>query len=186
MWEQPSRLLPFFSTPLLSDEPMNKMHWLNSSWRKSPEATSRQLVNDLVRRLDGHVVDCGNGLVAVAAPKEYSYQVSLYLSSHDWWVDLSAAADLTFDRDLCLRETAMLLLEENCTMGFCSYRLVPCDSNRTVVLATTIDARKLKVDELVPTAKEMIERMQAMIRKLYGMGLILPHPHAKGQVNYQG
>lgn len=70
----------------------------------------------------------------------------------------------------------MILLEENHRCEDGSFRLVPRDEQRLVALGRTIDTRTFPEKDMHPLGEVLIERMQRMVCKLYGMGLIISGP----------
>ena len=110
---------------------------------------------------------------SVAGARLDTYRVSLHLWAQDHMIHLMASSELAIERDLIPRELSLTVLEENhrCEEG--SFRLVPQEENRLVVLGRVIDARSFPESQICHLGETLIEKMQRMINKLYGMGLII-------------
>jgi hypothetical protein len=71
------------------------------------------------------------------------------------------------------------VLEENHRCEDGSFRLVPREGNRLVVLGRTIDTRNFPECAMQHLGEVLIERMQRMVCKLYAMGLIISGPEPR-------
>ena len=152
---------------------MNLFRWLYRPSRKRDQTRSEDCIRRVLKSFRLPVVEGESGLWSVVGKRQDTYRVSLHLWAQDHMIHLMASSELAIERDLIPQELAFSLLEENhrCEEG--SFRLVPQEEKRLVVLGRVIDTRSFPESQLCHLGETLIEKMQRMINKLYGMGLII-------------
>ncbi len=75
----------------------------------------------------------------------------------------------------------LVVLEENFFFPDGSFRLIPQNEDRILGLARTVDSRCFRDEELGPLVMLLVDRMQRMVTKLYGLGLIIEGPDRQFQ-----
>lgn len=98
---------------------------------------------------------------------------TLHLWAVDHQIHLMVACEIVVERGLFPQELLLLLLEDNHRFEDGSFRLVPQEDSRVVVLGRIVDSRTFPEAELQPLGESLLQRMQEMVTKLYGMGLII-------------
>lgn len=149
------------------------MGWFNWWRNERPQITSERIIGRVLRQFRLPTNEIEPGLWSVTAERRDTYQVSLYLWAEDEQIHLAAACQILVERDLIPRELTLQLLEENHRLAIGSFRLAPQEQSRRVVLGRVVDSQSFPERELLPLGETLIERMQRMVCKLYGMGLII-------------
>ena len=152
---------------------MNLFRWLYRPSKQRDQTKSEACIRRVVKSFRLPVVEGEPGMWSVVGERHDTYRVSLHLWAQDHMIHLMAGSELVVERDLLPQELAFTLLEENhrCEEG--SFRLVPQEENRLVVLGRVIDARSFPEAQMCHLGETLIEKMQRMINKLYAMGLII-------------
>lgn len=152
---------------------MNLFHWVCQLTGRRRESKSEAIVRRVARSFPYPATEIEPGLWDILSEQRDTYQVSLFLWAEGEMICLRTACELSIERDLILREMMLLLLEENHKLPHGSFRLVPSDEKRLVVLGASLDTRHVPESKLRSVGEMAIENMQRMICKLYAMGLII-------------
>ena len=152
---------------------MNLFRWFNRPSRQRAATKSEAVIRRVVQSFRGPTMEVEPGLWSVTAERRNTYQVSLFLWAQDESICCMAGCEIAIERDLIPRELALMLLEENHRFEAGSFRLVPRDEKRLVVLGRTIDTRTFPEQDMHHLGEVLIEHMQRMVCKLYGMELII-------------
>lgn len=155
---------------------MSLLRWFNRSARQREQTKSEAVIRRVIRSFQLPTLEVESGLWSITAERRNTYQVSLFLWAQDEKICCMAGCEIAIERNLIPRELALILLEENHRGEEGSFRLVPRDEQRLVVLGRTIDTRTFPERDMHHLGEALIERMQRMVCKLYGMGLIISGP----------
>lgn len=142
--------------------------WLTSS----PAKVARRVAHSIGLP----VVKGDRGVWNVAACVRNTYRVSLHIWCVGDAIFFMASSQIRIERDFLLREFLLCLLEENHVFQDASFRLVPCGTERCVVLGRVVDFRHFPEALMKDLSENLIAKMQQMIAMLYARGLIIPGP----------
>ena len=157
---------------------MNLFQWLLGSRRERPQVETERLICRVLKSFALPTLETEPGLWSVVAERRDTYRVSLFLWAVDAKLHCMAGCEIAMERELVPRELMLQLLEENHRCEDSSFRLVTREDQRRVVLGRVIDTRWFPESELPHLGETLIERLQRMVTKLYGMGLIISGPEA--------
>ena len=147
--------------------------WLNRSSSGRDQQRSEAIIRRMLRAFGSSVIEVGPGHWGVVGERRHTYRVTLHVWAEGRMIHLMVACEIVVERGLFPQELLLLLLEENHRFGDGSFRLVPQEDSRVVVLGRIVDTRTFHEEDLRPLGESLLQRMQAMVTKLYGMGLII-------------
>lgn len=155
---------------------MNPLRWLFRSPRERVQVKSEAMIRRSLASLSLPSLEIEPGLWSVVGDVRHNYRVSAHLWSEGPMIHCVASCEIIVERDLLPRDLMLVVLEENHWIEDGSYRLVPSGGDRILALGRVIDTRHFPEAELGPLAALLLHRMQVMVTKLYGLGLIIDGP----------
>jgi hypothetical protein len=161
---------------------MSLLGWFSRSPRERSQVKSEAIIRRLLRQfmLPSLVVRPGHW--SVVGERRHTYRPSLHMWAEYHQIHLMVACEIIVERGLLPQELLLLLLEDNHRFEDGAFRLVPQDDSRVVVLGRIVDTRTFPEAELRPLGESLLQRMQAMVTKLYGMGLIIAGTESEQEV----
>lgn len=149
-------------------------------WKRSPRERVRDRAEAMIRRtlasLSLPSLEIEPQLWSVVGDVRHKYRMAEYLWPDGPMIHCVASCEIIVERDWLPRELMLVVLEENHWIEDCSFRLTPKQGDRILALGRVIDSRYFPEAELGPLVTSMLHRMQVMVTKLYGMGLIIEGP----------
>lgn len=168
---------------------MNPFHSLTSLFSRTSSGRdhvrSEAIIRRVLRQFAWPTHELAPGHWSVVGERRHTYRPTLHLWAVDHQIHLMVACEIIVERGLFPQELLLLLLEDNHRFEDGSFRLVPQEDSRVVVLGRIVDSRAFLESELQPLGESLLQRMQAMVTKLYGMGLIIAGTEPEQEVNRQ-
>jgi hypothetical protein len=160
---------------------MSLFRWFNRSVKQREQTKSEAIIRRVVRLFDLPVVESEPGLWSVVGTCRDTYRVCLFIWADERKLNFMATCQLSVERELLPRELLLTVLEENHRLEQGAFRLVPREDRRLLVLGQILDNDIFSEPKLFHLGQTLIERMQRMVCKLYGMELILDGPSTHSQ-----
>lgn len=160
---------------------MNLFGWWKQTPREREKANAESMIRRVLPTLTLPSLEVEPGLWSVVGDVKHKYRVVCYLWVEDAMVHCVAASEIIVERGLLPRDLMLVVLEENFFFPDGSFRLIPQNEDRILGLARTVDSRYFRVEELGPLVMLLVDRMQRIVTKLYGLGLIIEGPDRQFQ-----
>lgn len=164
---------------------MSLLGWFSRSPRERAQVKSEAMICRVLRMFSFPTLEVSPGHWSVVGERRHTYRPTLHMWAVDHQIHLMVACEIVVERGLFPQELLLLLLEDNHRFEGGSFRLVPQEDSRVVVLGRIVDSRTFPEAELQPLGESLLQRMQEMVTKLYGMGLIIAGSEPEQEVKRQ-
>ena len=161
------------------------LSWFSHFSSQREQMRSEAIIRRVLRRFMLPTLEVRSGHWSVVGERRHTYRPTLHLWAEDHTIRLMVACEIVVERGLFPQELLLLLLEDNHRFEDGSFRLVPQEDSRVVVLGRIVETRTFPEAELRPLGESLLQRMQAMVTKLYGMGLIISGTESEPEVKRQ-